>query len=396
MKNYKAIIIDGKKCIKHLLGFLLLTAVFSLIMVGFFSNPSRFSDTDFLSEHIIRHSFPAADAARGGYRTALNKTTDSLKKLALSFLRFDPSAPRSILTAELPFTQQVQATPLFQLSDQTIPKEAITPKPTAPVTIPEENRAPIKSVDLSPDKSKSGNILIGNETSYSIDIQGMLAESLFLDFSLDGPKVLVIHTHATESYSPEGSEVYDITSGDRSQNIEENVVQIGKVLCDIFNQKGIDTIHDTTLHDVPSFNGSYAHSLTAMENYLKRYPSIQVILDLHRDSIVYSDDTKARPLTQIRGKNAAQLMLVVGTDEKGLSHPLWRENLKAAIHFQNAVNQRYPTLMRHINLRKERFNGHTSKASMIIEVGASGNSLAEAEYGISLLAECVSDYLNDF
>ncbi|MBQ2614369.1 MAG: stage II sporulation protein P [Clostridia bacterium] len=396
MKHYKAIIIDGKKCIKRLLGFLLLTAVFSLIIAGLFSNPSRFTDTDFLSEHIIRQTIPAADAAKGGYQTALQKTADSLKKLALRFLGFDPSVSHSILTAELPFTKQVQATPLFQISQQATSKEVATPTPTAPVTIPEENRAPIKSVDLSPDKSKSGSILIGNETSYSIDIQGMLNQPLSLDFSLDGPKVLVIHTHATESYSPEGSEVYDITAGDRSQNIEENVVRVGKVLCDILNQKGIYAIHDTTLHDVPSFNGSYAHSLTAMENYLKRYPSIQVILDVHRDSIVYSDDTKARPLTQIRGKNAAQLMLVVGTDEKGLEHPNWRENLKAAIHFQNAINQKYPTLMRHINLRKERFNGHTSKASMIIETGASGNSLAEAEYGISLLAECVADYLNDF
>ena len=98
--------------------------------------------------------------------------------------------------------------------------------------------------------------------------------------------------------------------------------------------------------------------------------------------------------TEIDGKTAAQLMFVVGTDQKGLYNPDWRENMKAAIHFQSEISAKYPKLMRHINLRRERFNGHTTHASMIIEVGTSGNSLEEALYGIRLAGECIADYLN--
>jgi len=272
------------------------------------------------------------------------------------------------------------------------PTSTVAPAET-PAPVLGENQAPIKAVDLSPAKGNAGDIVLGNQTSYSVDIDSMLQTPLALDFSGAGPKILIIHTHATESYSPEGSQSYDLTQGDRSQNTDENVVRIGKTMADILNRKGISTLHDTVLHDYPSFNGSYAHSLAAIESYLKAYPSIQMVLDLHRDSIVYDDNTKAKPLTKINGKNAAQLMFVVGTDEKGLYHPNWRENLRCAIHLQNAINQKYPSLMRYINLRQERFNGHTTKASLIIETGASGNTLSEAEYAISLAAECIADYL---
>ena len=119
-----------------------------------------------------------------------------------------------------------------------------------------------------------------------------------------------------------------------------------------------------------------------------------MVFDIHRDSIVYDDNTKAKVLTEINGKPAAQLMFVVGTDQKGLYNPNWRENIKNAIHFQDAINQKYPTLMRHINLRQERFNAHTTNGSMIIETGSSGNSLSEAVYGLTLAAECIGDYLN--
>ena len=148
------------------------------------------------------------------------------------------------------------------------------------------------------------------------------------------------------------------------------------------------------MHDEPSFNGSYAHSLVTVQEYIKKYPSIQIVFDVHRDSIVYDDKTKAKVVTEINGRSAAQLMFVVGTDEKGLYNPDWRENMTAALHFQKAISERYPTLMRHINLRRERFNGHTTHASMIIETGTGGNSLDEAIYSISLAAECIADYLN--
>ena len=144
----------------------------------------------------------------------------------------------------------------------------------------------------------------------------------------------------------------------------------------------------------PSFNGSYADALSSTEKYLEEYPSIQVVFDIHRDSIVYDDGTKAKVVTEIDGKNAAQLMFVVGTNEKGLYHPEWRENLKFAVQLQDKIDSKYPNLMRYVNLRQERFNGHTTKGSVIIEVGTSGNSLSEAKLGITCAVECIADFLN--
>ena len=219
----------------------------------------------------------------------------------------------------------------------------------------------------------------------------MLSESLNIDLSVPGPKILVVHTHATEAYAPDGAAEYDKTASDRSEDINKNVVKVGEEVTKIFNAMGIETIHDTKLHDVPSFNGSYSNSLKTVEEKIKQYPSIQIVFDIHRDSVVYADETKARAVTEINGRPAAQLMFVVGTDARGLYHPNWQENMKFAVHMQNAINQKYPSLMRYINLRTERFNGHTTGASMIIEVGTSGNSLNEAIYGATLAAQVIAE-----
>ncbi len=398
MKKYKAIVIDGKKaCIR--LGIILLLGVFFFFALSSILSGSLIeSGILFSPKTMVQDIFPAVGAANHAMDEIKTLSEQRMHALVSFLIGFDTGSPKSIINAEFPLAKQMQATGLMALANETYstpsPTLSQAPLPLEQQEIPEENRAPIKAIDLSPDKSKSGKIILGNQTSYSVDIKEMLSSKPAIDMKGSGPKVLVIHTHATEAYAPEGSTIYDITASDRSQNMEENVVRVGNTLCDILNRKGIETLHDTALHDYPSFNGSYAHSLTAMETYLKKYPSIQIIFDIHRDSIVYSDNTKAKPVTQINGKSAAQLMFVVGTDEKGLEHPNWRENIKSAIHFQNAINQKYPTLMRHINLRQERFNGHTTKASMIIETGASGNSISEAEYGLSLAAECIADYLN--
>ena len=124
------------------------------------------------------------------------------------------------------------------------------------------------------------------------------------------------------------------------------------------------------------------------------YPELSVVLDLHRDAFIYDDGSKAKFVTEIDGEKTAQLMLVVGTNGGGLDHPNWRENMKLALKLQNRICEKYPTLMRGVNLRKERFNGHTTPGSMIIEVGSSGNTLSEAIRGAELAAAEIADFLN--
>ena len=339
-------------------------------------------------------SVPFFDKVSNAAETAL--------KIVLGFVPWDSS---SVISDTLPVCGAVShgglvlaAEEYESSSNKNNPSKSAAPEPQNSVPqnydigkdIPDDRRAPVKTIDAA---QKSPNS-IGNETSYSIDVESMLAARPDINMNSDGPKVLITHTHATEAYAPNGAAFYDINASDRSTDTEKNVVAVGDVMADVFKSHGIDVIHDTELHDEPSFNGSYAHSLAKVTEYKKQSPSIQVVFDIHRDSIVYADNTKARVAAEIDGKAASQLMFVVGTDEKGLFNPDWRMNMTAALHFQKEISQKYPKLMRHINLRRERFNGHTSHASMIIETGTSGNSLEESKYAIGLAAECIADYLN--
>ena len=185
-----------------------------------------------------------------------------------------------------------------------------------------------------------------------------------------------------------------VNKSDRSLDKSQNVVKVGEAMKQIFEEKGISVIHDTTLHDHPNFNGSYENSKKTVNSYLKKYPEICIVLDVHRDAFIYDDGSKAKFVSEINGKKAALLMFVVGSDAGGLEHPQWKENMKLALKLQSAISQRYPTLMRGVNLRTERFNGHLTKGSMIIEVGSSGNTLSESVEGAKLGAEAIADFLN--
>ncbi|MBE7011547.1 MAG: hypothetical protein E7415_02615 [Ruminococcaceae bacterium] len=258
-----------------------------------------------------------------------------------------------------------------------------------------EGELPIREIDSGQNKAVGNkNILIKNETQYGVNTKELLEQKIGLDMSKSGPKILIIHTHGSESYTEEGREFYIEGTGDRNTDTSFNVVHVGDKMAEVFEKAGIEVIHDRKMHDQPSYNGSYASSLESAEKYVEEYPSIQIVLDIHRDAIVYGDGTKAKTVTEIDGKKTAQLMFVVGTNEGGLVHDNWRENLKFAVKLQNEINKKYPNLMRGINLRRERFNGHVTKGSLIIEVGTSGNTLNEAVRGGTLCAEIIAGFLS--
>ena len=154
-------------------------------------------------------------------------------------------------------------------------------------------------------------------------------------------------------------------------------------------------LHDTTYHDYPNYNGSYANSLKTVESYLAKYPSIDIVLDIHRDGIETEDGQKMAVKTEIDGVSYAKLMIVAGTDACGLYHPLWQENLKFAAMLQQTLNGFSESLMRPLNLRYERFNQHLTKNSLIIEVGSNGNTLDEAIRSAKLLAKALSLYIKE-
>lgn len=334
------------------------------------------------------------------------KNSEKLQNMLGSAIKFvmgfNPCDKTEVVRAEVPGAELVNSYEIIQKAESGEEKpssDALTNEPQAQETEQgsgeSEGDLEIKAINAGQNaNSDTNDIKIGNHTSYSVDVNQLLSEPLTLDMSTEGPKVLIVHTHATEAYAREGVKRYNSGESDRNLDTTQNVVAVGDEVERVLNEHGIETLHDKQLHDHPSFNGAYANALDSIEQYLSEYPSIQIVFDLHRDSIVYEDGTKAKLITKIDGKSAAQLMFVVGTNEKGLYNPDWHENLKLAVHLQDAIDQKYPNLMRRIDLRQERFNCHATHGSLIIEMGSSGNSLSEAKYGMICAAEVMADFIN--
>jgi len=365
--SYRAVVIDGRKIIKRVVLIFALGISFMFLSLMVKNGQGLKIKAP---EKILNSEIPVMSSE--------NKIGEAFNKVFGFFLSFDKADMKTALFKEMPVAYAVAQG--YLMNNTVVEGEEAVPK---------GEEKPIKAIS-----SGATPVMINNQTGFSVSPEAMLGESLSLDFSGDGPKVLIIHTHTTESYTPEGADTYNDASTDRSLSDAENMIAVGRVMKNELEKAGIEVIHDTELHDYPSYNGSYAHALKAINSYLEKYPSIQVVLDVHRDAIVYDDGTKAKLVTEIEGKDAAQVMIVCGTNEGGLEHPNWRENLKFSVKMQNAVNNDYPGLMRNINLRTERFNGHTTKASIILEMGTSGNTIEEAKYSAELLGKSIGKFFN--
>ncbi len=242
----------------------------------------------------------------------------------------------------------------------------------------------ISSVQDTNEMTKKG-ITVKNATTYAPDFHGLFAEPLKLTKAKKGdPMVLIVHTHGTESYNP-----YT-----RSEDTENNMIHVGEEMEKVFLKNGVNVIHSHTMHDIPQYNNSYRKALNTIEETLKKYPSIQVVLDVHRDAMTTKDGEMIKVVADVNGEKVAQVMLVVGTNQMGLPNDHWQENLKFAMKCQEAMQKKYPGLTRPIDLRQERFNMHATYGSLIIEVGTHGNTMEEAIKSASYTAEAISTVLN--
>ena len=231
---------------------------------------------------------------------------------------------------------------------------------------------------------------VAGACSYSYDKEALLTRPSTLDLSADGPTVLIVHTHGSEAYTPETGWDYASVAAYRTLEADRSVIAVGDALAETLERYGIGVLHDRTLNDYPSYTDSYWTCLSKIEDWLQRYPSIQMVIDLHRDA-VEDDGGHAVALSSTQnGKSAAQLMLVVGTDQGGLSHPQWQENLANALKLQSVLQGLYPGLCRRIDLRTERFNQHATPGSILIEVGTNGNTLQQAQLSAKLLGEGIA------
>ncbi len=255
--------------------------------------------------------------------------------------------------------------------------------------IPETTDEPTNILPTFSQICTASEISVNNATQYVADAAGACAEPLYIKPTDDGPQVLIVHTHTTECYDGDGM----IGEGDRSTDETKNMTAVGARIKSVLEEYGIECVHDTTVHDYPTYQGAYTRELNTVRENLGKYPSVKVVLDVHRDAFVYSDGSKLKVEFDVNGENTAKVMLVCGTDALGLEHTYWRENFKFAAKIQNAAQIMYPDMMRPINLRKERFNMHTTTGSLILEVGANGNTLEQALKGGENVARAIAAVL---
>lgn len=236
---------------------------------------------------------------------------------------------------------------------------------------------------------RDGAVYVYNRTGRELD-SSLLQEGT-VDVPLgEGPQILIVHTHGSEAYSMTDGDVYEQTDPYRTTDCTHNVVRVGEEMATVFRAYGFQVIHDTTLCDYPAYNGAYDRSKAVVEQWLAKYPSIKVVLDVHRDALVGGEGEIYKMVTTEAGKKAAQVMMVLGTDAGGGEHPRWRDNLAFALKLQRNLVKGYASLARPTVLRKSRYNQQLCPGSILVEVGGHGNTLSEAIDGGRLWADNVA------
>ena len=270
----------------------------------------------------------------------------------------------------------------------TVPVEETPVEPAAPLAA--DNGVPAKTlIPTDPEGyTVCGRVYISNSTSHALSVPE-LQKPFAAALGEGEPQVLILHTHGSEAYTPVPGTGEIVWSGDyRTTDYRYNVVRVGDEMAEVLGAAGVSVLHDRTLYDYPNYTGAYDRALEAIRKYQERYPSIRFVLDVHRDAIEDGQGNQYKAVSEVgEGRTAAQMSLVMGSDGSGLEHPGWLENLRLAAAVQEDVLEHYPTLMRPVLLRNSRYNQHATTGSLLLEVGAAGNSPEEAVLSGRLFAE---------
>ena len=245
----------------------------------------------------------------------------------------------------------------------------------------------IKEESIVNTGTQYNNIWVKNiNKNHGIDVAAELAKQPAVKIKKNStPQVLIYHTHTTEAFS--GIE--------RSQDLSKSVVAVGDQIEAQLKAAGIGVVHDTTIHDYPMYNGSYDRSKVTIQNNLKKYPGLQVTLDIHRDAMGTSDGTRIKPTAVINGKKAAQIMIISGCDDDGtLNFPICEYNLRLAVRIQQSLSDLYPGLVRPLIFCARKYNENMTTGSLLIEIGTEVNTLDEAKYSGELLGKALAATLN--
>lgn len=263
-------------------------------------------------------------------------------------------------------------------------------------TIPEQTQQSQKPGVMEPEPVLPGVVFTPSDAElvkvdslcgYTVNTQQLLLQPLVWELAGQGPTVLILHTHGTESF--ENTEGYEESSDYRTLDTQYNMISVGDRLAELLEAQGISVIHDRKLHDNPSYSGSYQNARSQIEKYLEQYPTIRLVLDLHRDAVTDSSGEQMCFTVSSAGQKAAQLMLVMGSDAGGLVHPDWQDNMALAVKLQAQLEKICTGICRPISFRSQRFNQDLSSGALLIEVGAAGNTRQEALLSVEILTKAI-------
>ena len=230
-------------------------------------------------------------------------------------------------------------------------------------------------------------IRVDNPAGYVLDAQELLLRSLSWDLEGDSPRVLIIHTHTTESYKNE--EGYEALPNSRTLDPHYNMLAVGDLLAAELEKAGIGVLHDRTLHDHPSYNAAYTSSKAALKTYLEEYPDICLVLDLHRDAYEDGNGNQLGYTASYGSDRVAQMMLVVSAFDGNAQDPQWHENMSLALKLQAQLQSSCEGITRPIAVRTTNYNQALGPRTLLIEMGAAGNTQQEAFGATQLLAQSI-------
>lgn len=378
---FNVTVIDGKKIVKLML-LVVIVILMSVFIKGVNSTEKQGIKQTFenATKEIHSHSYiPAINTTVASIRYLNSKTETEYKQSLIS----------SILDSELSVNNRIVAKNIDNmLNNETISID--DQEEILDMGIPDNLRIQVlEEKNLQETYTNThGSVEIKNKSGYELT-EEILTPNINIENKKD---IIIFHTHTCESYTPTENYNYQMTGNYRTTDLNYTVARVGDDLTEILKARGYNVIHNTTMHDFPSYSGSYSNSMETVSSILNS-TNAQVIIDLHRDAV--GDGTTYGPTVKINDEIAAQLMIVVGTDAGGLEHPNWKENLKFAVKLQAKANEMYPGLFRPINLSTSRYNQHLSNGSIIIEVGATANTMEQSLASMKYLASVIDEVMKE-
>ena len=245
---------------------------------------------------------------------------------------------------------------------------------------------------------KYSGVRMKNVNKTQVNLKEILSEKIDLSVTKKKPSVLIFHTHTTETYPILEKSYYPVGFKTRSNDKARNMVRVGEAITEEIEKAGFSVIHDKEIHD-SKYTGAYAKSRETVEGILKENPTIQVTLDIHRDAIQDSDGTKVKPTVKVKGKKAAQIMIISGCQEEGnpiTNLPDWRYNLTFAVHLQEKLEELFPGITRPLYFCPRSYNMNVTHCSLLIEVGSDSNTLEEAVYTGKCIGVALSEILEEY